>query len=88
MKVLNVCSDLCESSLRAYDEADSSNNAASASQLSSARLTTQVNRIENRLDFSGLASETKHFQFELFRGASEQRQILNGKTNVMSRLPH
>lgn len=41
-KVLNVCSNLCNSSLKAYDESDSNNNAASVSQLSSARLTTQV----------------------------------------------
>lgn len=42
LKVLNVCCNLCESSLKAYDAVDGSTNNASASQLSSARLTAQV----------------------------------------------
>lgn len=42
LKVLNLCSNLCESSLRASNETEDSNNTSVASQLSSARLTTQV----------------------------------------------
>ncbi|XP_055311186.1 tetratricopeptide repeat protein 27 isoform X2 [Sitodiplosis mosellana] len=41
IQVLSLCNNLCESSLRAYDEIDSGSNTAAASQLSSARLTTQ-----------------------------------------------
>lgn len=41
LKVLTLCTELCETSLKAYEELDGSSNAAAASQLSSARLTTQ-----------------------------------------------
>lgn len=40
-KVLKLCTELCETSLKAYEELGGSSNAAAASQLSSARLTAQ-----------------------------------------------
>ncbi|XP_031616802.1 uncharacterized protein LOC116336802 [Contarinia nasturtii] len=41
LQVLGLCNDLCESSLKAYEEVEDNLKTTAASQLSSARLTTQ-----------------------------------------------
>lgn len=99
-QVLSLCIDLCESSLKAYDEIEGSGNNATASQLSSARLTTQVTariystawstnseeiRIGNNYYLHLIINFSPHFPC---RDVSRQPKNLSGRTNAANKLRH